>query len=250
MAAHDHWMPFYVGDYLADTTHLSTLEHGAYLLVIFWLWKSRKPIPDTDDAFTKVTRLTAVEWRAIKTTILALLAPARGGWTSKRVTIELARAENLHKKRVSGGLKTARKRKDLSSSASADLEPSTSSAHAQHAVTTTTKVVRGNNRGPSHPVGSVGGEPPTDRPLHPDLHGFEYDGGVVCVHYPKAQAGVRPERVLSINANGGVDYIDFVRGLEDLSFRRNEAIALRQAALANPIPVPIPDGPSRKNGAA
>ena len=32
-------MPFLVDAYIADTTHLSLEEHGAYLLLLFAMWR-------------------------------------------------------------------------------------------------------------------------------------------------------------------------------------------------------------------
>jgi hypothetical protein len=42
------YMQFYVGDHLAATSDLSTLEQGAYLLLIFNYWQRGGPLPDDD----------------------------------------------------------------------------------------------------------------------------------------------------------------------------------------------------------
>ena len=36
------YMQFYVADYLADTTHLTAEEHGAYMLLLFSYWQLRR----------------------------------------------------------------------------------------------------------------------------------------------------------------------------------------------------------------
>lgn len=57
-------MPLFVGDYLADTMHLTLEQHGAYLKMLMVLWRqSCRPIPDDDDHVARILGVTASRWR-------------------------------------------------------------------------------------------------------------------------------------------------------------------------------------------
>jgi uncharacterized protein YdaU (DUF1376 family) len=52
--------------YLADTTHLSTEEHGAYLLLLAAMWRRNGWVPDDDRDNARILGLTVAKWKRIK----------------------------------------------------------------------------------------------------------------------------------------------------------------------------------------
>jgi uncharacterized protein YdaU (DUF1376 family) len=88
-------MPLYVADYLADTRRLSTLDHGAYLLLIMDYWQNGS-LPNDDAALSRIAGLTPKEWAKVKTFISPLF---KDGWRHKRIDEELAKAEQISGRR-------------------------------------------------------------------------------------------------------------------------------------------------------
>jgi uncharacterized protein YdaU (DUF1376 family) len=88
----DIWMPLYIGDYLGDTMHLSTEQHGAYLLLIMAYWKNHGPIPDTDAWLSQATGMHDA-WSKHKEEIAKFFTIQAGLWHHKRIDAELAKAE-------------------------------------------------------------------------------------------------------------------------------------------------------------
>ncbi len=93
------WMPLYVADYLADTSHLCAAEHGAYMLLIMHYWMNGN-LPDNDVHLSRIARMSTKEWSAHKATIAALFQP---GWLHKRIDRELQRANDISDRRSTAG---------------------------------------------------------------------------------------------------------------------------------------------------
>lgn len=101
------FMPLYVADYLADAAHLSTVEHGAYLLLIMTYWQRGEKLPDDDKKLARICRMGPREWSRVRPAISEFFQVDRSGWLHSRVERELAnvRAKSLNKRK--GGLARA-----------------------------------------------------------------------------------------------------------------------------------------------
>ena len=114
------WMPLYVGDYLADTGHLNTTQHGAYLLLMMHYWKKGE-LPDDDKQLAAITKLPLRLWLDSKETLQAFFDH---GWHHKRIDEELGKMQVAADKRAAagqkGGLKASLNRTIMSSRASSN----------------------------------------------------------------------------------------------------------------------------------
>lgn len=78
-------MPLDTDSYLADTPHLSTVEHGAYMLILMTLWRSKDGWIDGSEKYLRrVARMSPAKWRQIETTIRKLLIEKEGRVAQKR----------------------------------------------------------------------------------------------------------------------------------------------------------------------
>jgi uncharacterized protein YdaU (DUF1376 family) len=97
-------MPLYVGDYLRDTRHLTTIQHGAYMLLIMEYWTKGK-LPDTDAGRRRVTAMTVKQWSTNRSELAAMFTP---DWRHERIEAELKKASDLRLKRQVYGAKGGR----------------------------------------------------------------------------------------------------------------------------------------------
>ena len=93
------WMKFFPADYLADTTHLNTEQHGAYTLLLFTYWR-RGSLPDDDAVLARITGLEAQRWADHKPIIAAFFAVADGVWRHRRADRERVDATDRRQRAV------------------------------------------------------------------------------------------------------------------------------------------------------
>jgi uncharacterized protein YdaU (DUF1376 family) len=93
------WMPLYVGDYIADTGHLSCAESGAYLHLLMHYWM-KGGLPDDDKQLSRIAKMTPKEWTAARPIIQAFFID---GWKHKRIEFELTEAARISAAGKAGG---------------------------------------------------------------------------------------------------------------------------------------------------
>jgi uncharacterized protein YdaU (DUF1376 family) len=95
------WMPLYVGDYLGDTGHLTTTQHGAYLLLMMHYWRKGE-LPDDDRQLSKIAKLPLKTWCEYRAILQDFF---HDGWKHKRIDAELAKMMRVSVQRALAGQK-------------------------------------------------------------------------------------------------------------------------------------------------
>jgi uncharacterized protein YdaU (DUF1376 family) len=122
-------MPLYVGDYLGDTGHLTTTQHGAYLLLMMHYWR-KGSLPDDDKQLSKITKLPLKVWTEYRETLQEFF---HDGWHHKRIDAELYKTESIKQKRANaghlGGIRSAMSRMKLEDAALSKRAPIQANAY-------------------------------------------------------------------------------------------------------------------------
>lgn len=105
-------MPLFTDAYLADTIHLSTIEHGAYLLLLMVAWRTRgNRLPDDNRLLARYTKCTMGQWLRIRPALEPFFDVADGVWVQGRLMDEANHVRQVRESQIANGRASALKRK-------------------------------------------------------------------------------------------------------------------------------------------
>lgn len=99
-------LPLNIPEYIAKTGHLTTVQHGAYLLLIMHYW-THGGLPDDEKIIQQITRLTNRQWF---NNLNILRSYFLDHWRHKRLDEDLAQAIEISDKRSASAMQMHSKR--------------------------------------------------------------------------------------------------------------------------------------------
>jgi uncharacterized protein YdaU (DUF1376 family) len=97
------FMQLYVADYLGDTRHLTTEQHGAYLLLLMTMWRSDGCLPNDAKKLARIAGCSPSRWAKISEDVLEFFDVEGAVLTNPRLTLELEKASEKSIKRAVSG---------------------------------------------------------------------------------------------------------------------------------------------------
>lgn len=97
------FMQLYVADYLGDTRHLTTEQHGAYLLLLMTMWRAGGSLPNDAKTLARLAGCTQSRWAKISSAVVAFFDDDGNNLVSKRLVLELEKAQEKSIKRAEAG---------------------------------------------------------------------------------------------------------------------------------------------------
>lgn len=141
-------MPLWTDAYLADTGHLSTLEHGVYLLLLMTMWRAGGTLPNDEKKLARFARLNATEWKKVRENIMEFFEVEGDEIRQRRLKKELEFIRDK-KRKASESARSKWLKKQEADDADAEERISETDAHAR--VTTPTPTPIDKKKAPSEP---------------------------------------------------------------------------------------------------
>jgi len=98
-------MPLLTDAYLADTTHLSLEEHGAYLKLLMVMWRNGGWLPNDDQMVCRYLSITMNKWKKLKPVIAQFFTYEINRFTQKKLQKIFIAKSNLVKQNRENGSK-------------------------------------------------------------------------------------------------------------------------------------------------
>ena len=97
-------LPLYTDAYLADTRHLTTEEHGAYLLLLICMWRAPGCVlKDDNRLLSRMVGVSARRWVKLRPVLEDFFVISEGRWQQKKLNLVYeAVATKVEKNRASG----------------------------------------------------------------------------------------------------------------------------------------------------
>lgn len=107
-----NWMPIYWADYLADTTHLSQAQHGAYLLLIAHYW-IKQGLKNNRQYIYSIAQARDAESKRVVESVLEEFFELNGDFfVQKRIEKEIERSSEKYERRKAAADKRWRNKQE------------------------------------------------------------------------------------------------------------------------------------------
>lgn len=118
-------LPLWTDAYIADTQHLTNEEHGVYLRLLMFAWRTPDcSLPDDDRRLALMVGVTPKKWASLKNAVMVFWSLEDGRWMQKRLTSEREFVERNRKQKSAAGFASseakALKKRDAASTAVAE----------------------------------------------------------------------------------------------------------------------------------
>lgn len=106
-------MPVFPDAYLADTTHLTTEEHGAYFLLLMAMWRRNGAVPNDDKDIARIVGLDIKAWRKMRKRLMPFLMIEGEELTQKRLKKEWEYVSEKRNKNAANGARGGRPKANI-----------------------------------------------------------------------------------------------------------------------------------------